>query len=278
MAAIQLPTEFARDESAASALLKIGEDGNIFSLRLAFNKSVSENIGILSLTEDPKNLLMWAHYADSHQGGVVEFDSSHPFFTARHFDEGFTSILKKVKYRRRRPILPILHFKKYKIFYNDYLGGWLALLNTADPLFFTKGLEWRYEREWRLIRQLREPSAKRASMSSPFLGGHIPDDYYTQRPSDAELHSVPTTCIRSVILGAKSIKYTGRDHTIEDDVWGLLRGKSDGQHVRLLMARVHEENFGLVIYDLQNRDEVANNVSRQELKMRDEGFCGVGFK
>jgi|SRR5580658_5344823 hypothetical protein len=39
--------------------------------------------GVLCLSEAPANLLMWAHYADSHRGFVVEFDPASPFFCQR---------------------------------------------------------------------------------------------------------------------------------------------------------------------------------------------------
>jgi hypothetical protein len=40
----------------------------------AFSKPAVEQVGICSLTRDPLNLLMWAHYACGHTGFVVEFD------------------------------------------------------------------------------------------------------------------------------------------------------------------------------------------------------------
>jgi hypothetical protein len=39
-----------------------------------FNQIADENIGICSLSRDPLNLLMWAHYAEYHKGFVIEFD------------------------------------------------------------------------------------------------------------------------------------------------------------------------------------------------------------
>jgi hypothetical protein len=38
------------------------------------------NFGVLSLTRNPSNLLMWAHYADQHKGVVVGIDVSNPIF------------------------------------------------------------------------------------------------------------------------------------------------------------------------------------------------------
>src|SRR5208337_2016567 len=40
----------------------------------AFGQEASDKVGICSLTRDPLNLLMWAHYAQHHSGFVVEFD------------------------------------------------------------------------------------------------------------------------------------------------------------------------------------------------------------
>ncbi|MEJ8827109.1 DUF2971 domain-containing protein [Variovorax humicola] len=40
----------------------------------------NRNVGVLSLTEDPINELMWAHYANSHSGFAVGLDMSNEFF------------------------------------------------------------------------------------------------------------------------------------------------------------------------------------------------------
>ena len=41
--------------------------------------------GILSLSETPDNLLMWAHYAQGHTGFVLMLDGSHDFFKGKQF-------------------------------------------------------------------------------------------------------------------------------------------------------------------------------------------------
>jgi hypothetical protein len=43
-------------------------------------KGLNESLGILSLTRQPDSLCMWAHYANAHQGFVIEFDERHPWF------------------------------------------------------------------------------------------------------------------------------------------------------------------------------------------------------
>jgi len=64
---------------------------------------IGERIGVLSLAESPRNLLMWAHYGSCHRGFAIEFDGSHPFFS-QTVPPGTIGRLMKVVYavRRRR--------------------------------------------------------------------------------------------------------------------------------------------------------------------------------
>ena len=50
------------------------------SLMQEFNSSIIRKTRILSLTDNPTNILMWGHYAQSHSGFIIEFDKNHPFF------------------------------------------------------------------------------------------------------------------------------------------------------------------------------------------------------
>lgn len=96
--------------------------------------SVVGKSGILSLTEDPLNQAMWAHYAELGTGFVVGFDAQHDFFFSknanvrRHF-------LKRVRYTDDR----IDNFWR-----NPYY------------LFLVKSAGWAYEREWRMLRTLSD--------------------------------------------------------------------------------------------------------------------------
>jgi hypothetical protein len=73
-------------------------------------KNLDEGVGILSLSAAEKNLLMWAHYADAHQGMLIEFDPEHPFFNPAdklpHVDFDF-GIFTPVIYSKVRPKVQI---------------------------------------------------------------------------------------------------------------------------------------------------------------------------
>ena len=59
--------------------------------------------GILSLSETPDNLLMWAHYAEEHTGFVLVLDGSHNFFKGENSLLGFAKP-ERVEYRLKLPI------------------------------------------------------------------------------------------------------------------------------------------------------------------------------
>lgn len=95
------------------------------------------NLGILSLSETPSNVLMWTHYAANHTGLVYELDNKHPWFWTQRPEGDDCGNLRKVRYCDR-PSSP-----------------YLADLE-AHEVFYTKERKWEYEREWRVILPLAE--------------------------------------------------------------------------------------------------------------------------
>lgn len=93
----------------------------------------NERGGVLCLTSLKDSLLMWAHYAASHRGFVIEFNSEEPAFR----DLGK---VWRITYSRDRPVAD----------------------TTKRPQlewFFVKGKEWEYESEFRIIREFRHCQA-----------------------------------------------------------------------------------------------------------------------
>ena len=101
-------------------------------LRLRHTKRITEEVGILCLSSIPDNILLWAHYADAHQGICLIFDATTNFFAPA----------QKVRY-------PILRPKINPLLDSDDLMMTSALL--------TKSFHWAYEDEWRLIHYLKGP-------------------------------------------------------------------------------------------------------------------------
>lgn len=119
-----------------------GQFGSILSqftpmLRQLMNEKFNELLGILSLTEKPDNLLMWSHYAESHTGFVIGFDSAHKYFDERKSPKDEFRHLRKVEYREARTSAP------------------LTAMDGID-VFLVKSRDWEYEQEWRIMRPLED--------------------------------------------------------------------------------------------------------------------------
>lgn len=105
---------------------------NFGVLSLISNKYINPFLSIsMPEKKDPRtNVLMWSHYADSHKGFILEFDSN--------FIPGVK--IEKVEYRNDR--------------------AWLTFEDIDDDdfheVFFNKSEEWSYEHEYRVVLPLSE--------------------------------------------------------------------------------------------------------------------------
>jgi Protein of unknown function (DUF2971) len=114
---------------------RAGQEGAyvIDNNRLA-QATFDSKFGILCLTEHPDSLLMWAHYANNHNGFVIQFDETHELF-APIAHEGQVLQLTKVEYSAQRPVLSY------------------SSINSTS-VYYRKSPEWAYESEWRIIKPL----------------------------------------------------------------------------------------------------------------------------
>jgi hypothetical protein len=95
---------------------------------------------VLCLTTTFDNMLMWAHYAEAHQGLVLRF---------RNIPE------LDSPYRMARPIqylenMPVLMDDE---FISDMLSGRISFdpASIMNRLIYTKSSDWAYENEWRIF-------------------------------------------------------------------------------------------------------------------------------
>ena len=100
---------------------------------------VNELLGVLSLSEDPVQPVMWAHYADNSRGFLIGFDSTHEWFHGEDTDGQMSNGLYQVKYVRERPELLVGP---------DGVTHPEDLMNTT---ILQKNKSWEFEKEWRCI-------------------------------------------------------------------------------------------------------------------------------
>ena len=164
-------------------------------------RKFEELIGILCLSESAESLLMWAHYADSHRGFVIEFDELSPFFDRRVNPDDELRHLRKVSYSPKRPSLT------------------LADVEDFAP-FMTKGTDWKYEAEWRMIVPL--------DTASTVIG---------EEPHAVHLFEFPAQAITSVVLGSRMAAQK------KEEVRRILSDSPHFSHVRCVEAGIDNEHY-----------------------------------
>lgn len=97
-----------------------------------FLEGIFKKIGVYCATANNSNILMWSHYADSHYGLAISFDSENTFFKKIPGELGG---FKAVNYKLERP--------------------YSHLESMFNPdLWYTKSKLWEYEQEYRLVSPL----------------------------------------------------------------------------------------------------------------------------
>lgn len=145
-------------------------------------RNIRNDLGVLSLSENPLNLLMWAHYGDEHRGVVVELDFTHPSLLRFSAGGNEFSHLCAVRYTKEK------------------VCGAPTPDNVIQTLI-TKSPEWEYELEWRFIRTLNllkkvndrvyvaeiDPKAiKRVILGARFPAERLPEIMREIRVNDLE--------------------------------------------------------------------------------------------
>ena len=155
-------------------------------------RALGQSFGIFSLTEDPIHMLMWSHYASQHTGVVVEFDEKHPWFD-----------------QRRSPVDEFRHIVQVTYVKNPQPRKW-GQLNGADWLY-TKNAECAYEREWRIIRPLKD-------------GEEVSPGIYC--------FDVPPAAVRSVIFGCRTTP------ALQEEIRGSFGANLALGHIRFMRSKL----------------------------------------
>ncbi len=171
--------------------------------------------GYLSLSKTEKNILMWSHYAQNHEGFAIGFDANHSYF-----DLGVT----EVEYSDQRPYLNPLQSEQ------------------DASLFYTKSTDWAYEQEIRksmaFVEHIQLENGNTLLPYPDELPDHTDEVYQKVR-----LFDYPKGAISSVIFGWKS---TGE---LRQSVIKSL--KEHGlSSVKVMQAVPHPRKYEMVIEEV----------------------------
>lgn len=197
-----------------------------------------ENTGVLSLTRQPLNPLMWAHYGSEHKGIVVGIDASINEFTCEE-----TNLVPiqygSVIYTSIKPDSPFLSKPTETIEVGGTFHFAKGQLESLQRLFLYKPACWAYEEEVRVAKCLKGIETNNSIKSGKFttidVGG---------RP--LYLLDLPKGAIKEVYIGARS------EFLHPDKALDLIKSiKSHQPQVNIYGCKISNSSWCLDSFDLK---------------------------
>lgn len=201
---------------------------------------------VLSLTRQPLNSLMWSHYGDSHKGVVIgidvdeaNFHSLSDNFVPYQFGE---IIYTKTKPQNDLDIVSddeLMNIGKNVSFKGD-------IFNLAKRAFLYKSLDWAYEEEVRVVKEVKSQKADNNASKEVFqnfkkitIGG---------RP--LYCFSIPKSSIKEIYLGKNTYKNVSKTATIsQNDYISTIQNWEDSG------IKIYYCECELDSWDLKKRDK-----------------------
>jgi Protein of unknown function (DUF2971) len=212
--------------------------GDLLTIQNHYKKiqmEIDNRFGILALSRNPLNLLMWSHYADEHKGVVIGIDVSDPIFyelgvmiNPKEGNIVYSSIkprnLKLIKSIHREP--------------HEEGAGYKLIIESADSIdidliFLYKAFDWAYEEEVRVVRDFS-----------------INQGTLAEKTDDVRLFSLPKSVIKEVIFG---VRYDYKENPIVDFI--AKNGQSD---IKIMQTSIGDFNYAM---EMKSLNEKNNSVT-----------------
>jgi len=123
---------------------------------IACKNRFSRNYGVLSLTRQPLNPLMWAHYGDDHQGVVVGFDAEIAGFSDEN-DNVIPYQFGEIIYSATKPngVFETISTEELMKIGNK-INFDSSIFNLVKRAFLYKSIDWAYEEEVRVVKDISD--------------------------------------------------------------------------------------------------------------------------
>lgn len=204
---------------------------------------IKNEYGVLSLTRQPLNPLMWSHYADEHKGMVIGIDVS---------DTGFTSEEKNtipvqygnVIYTETKPGHSFLGGSKTAFKISATFEFQADNLERLQRTFLYKPSCWSYEEEVRVVKCLKDIDEQSAIQSGSFQTITVDDNEGEKIP--IHLFELPTGAVREVYFGVRSSAYD------TDKIMPLIsRIRSHQPMIRFYGCKISDVSWTLSSFDIE---------------------------
>jgi hypothetical protein len=198
-------------------------EGMLLGTALEQYRRIRQELGILSLSETPDNLLLWAHYADEHRGAAIGLDFCHPSLIGEASDERQHTSFHRVRYADTK------------------ISGIPSPENVVRALT-TKSECWKYEKEWRIVRTLNtlrhdKEKVYVADVSADAITHIVLGARFPRELGDRLMQAI----------GKPDLKHLQRDHALIAPHRFAVRIVSAEQYAGIRLHRDH--HFGAVAED-----------------------------
>ena len=116
-------------------------------------RAVFARRGLCCFTEDPRSILMWAHYASGHKGVCLIYEAEQGLVES--------GLLHRVNYCHEPPTMRLYEYEAYN---GDHHEKWGKLTSR------TKFSHWNYENEWRLLSKKVGPMSQEELVGLKLVG------------------------------------------------------------------------------------------------------------
>ncbi|MBU0656003.1 MAG: DUF2971 domain-containing protein [Gammaproteobacteria bacterium] len=226
------------------------DENTIVNARIATNackNRFSRKYGVLSLTRQPLNALMWSHYGDSHQGIVIGIDVD----MAGLSDMAsciIPSQYGEVIYTATKPHkdMPIISSEELMDI-GDSIKFDPNTYNLVKRAFLYKSLEWGYEEEVRIVKNISA-----LPFSYHFSEGRH-DNWRKINISGRPLYllDIPVEAIKEVYLGKNIYKNISRRNLFSHDEYCYLLQSWKDKGIALMRCEPDINSWNLITHMIE---------------------------
>ncbi|OLQ74639.1 hypothetical protein BIT28_12415 [Photobacterium proteolyticum] len=210
---------------------------------------LSRNYGVLSLTRNPLNALMWAHYGDDHRGVVIGIDVNKAqlntvencVIPANNGEIIYTSTMPQNK-------LPTANVDSLMSIGKEHASFHEHDFELFKNAFLYKDLAWGYEEEVRVIKNIRNPQDNSRYSDSNFANES--GDWSQIQVYGRPLYclSIPAESIVEAYLGCSSYSNVTR-LGLDKELYINTRKEWKSQGINVQLVRRCEGSWKLELSD-----------------------------
>lgn len=205
-----------------------------------YKKRFSDKYAVLSLTRQPLNALMWSHYGDSHRGVVIGIDVDAAGFGS--FSDNFIPYQSgEIIYTKTKSLNDLDICEDNLMAIGEDIVFDTNLFNLAKRAFLYKSLEWAYEEEVRVVKEVGSLKASYHNSEGEF------GDFNIIRMQGRPLwcFSIPKHSIKEVYLGKNVYENISRTDTVRQGDYTALIESWQQQGIQVNHCDVDYDSWNL---------------------------------